>query len=81
MTIRPTIHMNGTARETLLNALCDASIAVQEAVSKLADTAPNARDYYPQGMDVFYAAQREHEARMHKLADVIRELNEIGGGI
>ena len=77
----PTIHLNGTSREHLLNPICYAIYTLQTAVEALAETAPNARDYYVQSMDVFYAAQREHEQRMHKLADVIRELNAIGEAI
>lgn len=72
----PTIHLNGTSAERLLEALEAAYIAVGEAQQKLAEAAPNGRDYYPQGADALYKAQDEHFARMQRLEDVKRELQE-----
>lgn len=71
MTTFPTVHLNGTSREDLLEAIEQAYLAVSEAQSKLAQTAPNARDYYPQREypQSFHTAQDEHSARMQKLAD------------
>lgn len=45
--IVPFIHMNGTSRERLLEALEEAYCAVREAMDKLRECAPNGRDYYP----------------------------------
>ena len=47
--IYPTIHANGTTKERLLEAIEGASLALKIAEEKLAQTAPNGRDYYPQG--------------------------------
>jgi hypothetical protein len=70
----PTIHINGTSRERLLEALSDAGEALRKAREALAQTAPNGRDYYPQGLDALRAAEREHWARMEKLFQVQQEL-------
>ncbi len=48
------------------------------ALEAMSDAAPNGRDYYMQTPSTFDLAQDQHQKRMHKLADVIRELNEIG---
>jgi hypothetical protein len=77
----PTIHLNGTAKQDLMDALSDAYFAIGEAQRKLADTAPNGRDYYPQGGEAIYTATEEHRARWQKLEDVRRELDELRNGI
>lgn len=70
----PTVHLNGTSREALLEAIEAAHSALLNAQHLLAQTAPNGRDYYVQGPDALYKAQDEHCARMRKLADVKEEL-------
>jgi hypothetical protein len=47
--IYPTIHPNGTTKERLLETIEGASLALKIAEEKLEQTAPNGRDYYPQG--------------------------------
>lgn len=70
----PTVHLNGTSRAELEDQIREAHGAVSNAIEKLQDAAPNARDYYVNGPDAYPKARREHEARMHKLADVAHEL-------
>jgi hypothetical protein len=73
----PTIHLNGTNKADLIEALCDAHTAVMEAQRKLANAAPNGRDYYVQSPQALYAAQDEHSARMQKLEDVKLDLEAL----
>jgi hypothetical protein len=73
----PTVHLNGTSREQLLEGLSDAIHAMHEAGRALAKAAPNARDYYVQGAGAINTALNQHEARMTKLREVIRELEQI----
>jgi hypothetical protein len=47
------------------------------AEQALVQTAPNGRDYYPQGADALGKATDEHLARMQKVRDVIKELQEM----
>jgi len=75
--MKPTVHMNGTSRESLLEGYCNAINALQEAGSKLAAAAPNGRDYYVQGGDATKLAMDQHYARMAKLKEVIAELETI----
>lgn len=76
MTI-PTIHMNGTNRNRLLDDICGATNALREAIRKLCETGPNGRDYYPQGPDAFRAAQAEHQSRLERLGSVQTELEAL----
>jgi hypothetical protein len=79
----PTIHLNGTNRETMLRDIeiaCSAVVAAQRA---LAYTAPNARDYYVQANypATFDNALREHVLRMKMLENILTELQEMAEGI
>jgi hypothetical protein len=73
----PTIHLNGTSKGNLLHYLGEAHSAIMEAQRKLADAAPNGRDYYVQSPQALYAAQDEHSARMQKLEDVKLDLEAL----
>jgi hypothetical protein len=77
----PTVHLNGSSKDLLLEANQAARSAIGEAIRALSDAAPHGRDYYPQGDDAYYAARDEHVARLRKLADVNAELEQIARGI
>lgn len=77
----PTVHLNGTSKGDLLEAIEQAHDAVRAAQEKLAETAPNGRDYYPQGAYAFESAVREHSARMQKLVDVNTELQQLAEAV
>lgn len=73
----PTVHLNGSSQENLLDGYIAAMDALREAVKALQATSPNGRDYYTQGPDALPKAVKEHSARLHRLADTIHELNAI----
>jgi hypothetical protein len=73
----PTVHLNGTSKESLLEALSNARHAVNEAIGSLANTAPNGRDYYVQGVNALHHAEVEYQARVQALLNVYDELGEI----
>lgn len=77
----PTVHLNGTTGEVLLDQYTSAAHAVQKAIDAVCDSGPNARDYYVQGPDAGLAAQREHEERVKALKGVRDELAAIMEGI
>lgn len=77
----PTVHLNGTGGEDLLNQYTDAYEAVCKAIDAICNAGPNARDYYVQGPDAARAAQREHEARVSALKHVRDEITVIAEGI
>jgi len=73
----PTIHLNGTSETDLLNELSKATYALRLAVAGVQNTAPNARDYYPQGAAAMSKAEAQHRARLQKIEDVRAELEKI----
>jgi hypothetical protein len=77
----PTIHLNGTSEDALLEEVTSACQAIREAERALQNAAPNGRDYYPQGAGAIHSALEEHEARLKKLRDVRRELEELAEAI
>ena len=70
----PTVHLNGTSRTDLFNAISVALDALAEARVALQATAPNGRDYYPQGEMAIRQATAEHVARLRMLETVYAEL-------
>ena len=73
----PTLHLNGTTATDLLEGYRRAMDAVQDAQDTVRATAPNGRDYYPQGPDAINAAQEEHASRLAALHRVFDELLEL----
>lgn len=76
MTI-PTIHLNGTSRESLMDGFEAAYYALGKAYDVLKQTAPNGRDYYPQGPHALQQAADEHMARLRKIDEVRDEISEL----
>lgn len=73
----PTIHMNGTSKERLIEALCNASEKLEDAFLALKETAPNGRDYYPQGPEALARAIEEHSDRCRRLDEIKREIDSL----
>lgn len=72
--IYPTLHLNGTSGTELAKQLEDARSALMAAVKELGKATPNARDYYPQGPNVYGQARKEHEERIGKIESVRADL-------
>jgi hypothetical protein len=73
----PTAHINGTSKSELFDKLFLALDAISEARSAVQATAPNARDYYPQGDMAIRRALSEHVGRLEKIQQVYDELHAI----
>ncbi len=56
--LAPVVHLNGTGREALEDQWQEAASAIHAASRVLHRAAPNARDYYPRGMDAFERARK-----------------------
>jgi len=79
--IVPTIHTNGSSRDALLDQVCEAGNALREALRKIVNAAPNARDYYPQGDEAFRKAVAEHDARVTRVRAVLDEYVQLSEAI
>lgn len=74
---KPTIHLNGTSRESLADMYEASASAVWAALRVLEQSGPNARDYYVQSDIAFTAAVKEHRARLEALHNIHEELMEL----
>jgi hypothetical protein len=72
-----TIHMNGTSAERLIEDLCNASEALDNAYNAMKKAAPNGRDYYPQGAFAIEQATQEHLARLRMVDAVKNEIDRL----
>ena len=72
----PSIHLNGTSKNELLEQQIEALRALRAAIAALRQAAPNGRDYYPQGTAAAARALAEHSRRLDKLHAIHAE---IGG--
>jgi len=77
----PTLHLNGSGGQQLAEQIEAAQSSLFRALNDLAFTAPNARDYYPQGDQAFTAACYEHRLRVARVQDVLAELATVHTGI
>lgn len=76
-TIKPTVHLNGTSAESLIQQYSDAHRAVVAAADSIAKNGPNQRDYYPQGDLAWTCARSQHEVRLQALRRIASELQEL----
>jgi hypothetical protein len=77
----PTVHLNGTSKEALIEQCRIASDAMLAAMRALQDAAPNPRDFYVQEGDAFKTAQSQHAERVKALHAVHQDICAIMGAI
>ena len=73
----PTIHLNGSSRDTLLEGYIAAMDTLRLAIKALQDAAPHARDYYVKAEGTFCLAQNQHFTRLARLRETLDEINTI----
>jgi hypothetical protein len=71
--ITPTVHLGGTARQSLLDQFMEAGHALSLALSKMQAAFPNGRDYYPQGPGAVTLAMQDHASRVARVQSVVDE--------
>ena len=84
LTMKPTVHLNGTSKEALLDQYHTVISALRVALEAMVDAEPHARDYYPQGEGAFTLAQRESAWRLSQvliIQDEFRQLQEHVAGL
>lgn len=75
----PTVHLNGTGKQHLVQELLDAHKAVGAAILALHQVTVHGRDFYPQGPNAYGQARHEMDARLltlHALQDELRQMFE-----
>lgn len=73
----PTVNINGTDRQQLLDGYMKARRALREAQEAVAEIAPHGRDYQTVAGHIYEEARSEHIERMRKLADVAFDLEQL----
>ena len=80
--IAPLIHLGGSPRDRLLDGYIDAIDALRTAEEKIRACYPNGRDYPPDGTGRGIGpAQKQHEDRLTRLAEVRQELEQIAEAV
>lgn len=79
--LAPLVHLNGTGKKDLVDALDNAYGALDEAYAALKRTAPNGRDYYPLGPNAIDTAMQEHQDRLRRLDALMKEVEAMIGAI
>lgn len=76
----PTIHLNGSSSQTLVEGFGKAAHAIRAAIDAVAETAPHMRDFYVQedGEALFRHAQAQHRARLIALGTVLVDIESLG---
>lgn len=77
----PTVHLNGTGSETLLEETAAALRAVGALDAALRQITVHGRDYYPQGPVAYKQARYEMDRRIEAVGDLQRELLALYTGI
>lgn len=75
--IPPTININGTSGQNLLDQATNAGEALREAFRTLQDMAPNGRDYQTAPVGAYETARSQHNSRMSRLDDISKEIEEV----
>lgn len=71
----PTIHLNGTSRDALIESRSRVYDALRNTLDAMKEMAPNGRDYYVDpDPDAFESARRLHERRGQVVLDLMAEI-------
>lgn len=73
----PTVHVNGTTRNRLVEQMESAVRALDEAIHRAREAEPNGRDYYPQGDEAIRLAVDQHGRRLRVLHEIRDEYAKI----
>lgn len=68
-TVFPTVHLNGTGRDSLIREYSEAALKIQEGLDAACRVTCHGRDYYPQGRDAFAKARDAHDKALLALSE------------
>ena len=69
--VRPTVHMNGTSRASLVEQRLDVYTAAKALLEAMAQARPHGRDHYPPNSQPLAEAQAIHNAREMSVQAII----------
>jgi hypothetical protein len=72
----PIVNMNGTTKESLIEARSNAMIAIQDAMRALSECSPNGRDYQTAPKGEFEKARDIYTARFAALDRMANEIQD-----
>lgn len=75
--IYPTIHLNGTSGEVLLEQAINVCQAIRKTLDIIYKAAPNGRDYYLQDKNAFNLASEEYQSRVNCLMSILKEYEDL----
>jgi hypothetical protein len=75
--VAPSININGTSGDELIHQIRVAHSAVEEAFRALLKAAPHGRDYQTVSSEQYTLARHQHNIRLIRLDDTIKELEQI----
>jgi hypothetical protein len=73
----PSIHSNGTSSHVLVDKYMKVLDTTNAAIAALSASAPNGRDYYPQGDNAINEAIKIHEEHMKALVKLNLEAEAV----
>lgn len=76
--IAPTVNLNGTSSRELIEQIRTAHLALLEAFRALQKASPHGRDYQTVPTERYTLARHQHNIRLVRLDNTIKELEEIG---
>lgn len=69
----PTVHLNGTSKQELIEQQRGVITALRGVLKALSAADPNGRDYYPQGNSAIQQAINEQNARAAVIQNLIHD--------
>jgi hypothetical protein len=75
--VTPTVHLNGTTGQHLLDQQLDVIHALENVLTVMSQACPNARDFYPQGEGVALEARGAYNERRKVITNMIAEYETI----
>lgn len=77
----PTVHLNGSSPDSLLDAYREVLDVCLKLAKALAEAQPNGRDFYPQGPNAISVAMAEHRTRVERVKLTMDEITALYDGV
>ena len=77
----PTVHLNGTKGQDLLESYLKAVDKLRDAIQAVMNAYPNGRDLYTQEPGAYQVAVVEQQERLEKLTEVKKEMEMLAEAV